>query len=122
MRFLIPLVAGLAVLAMACGDDGLDLAYETFSPEEIAYITGIEDGEVKYPRIEIWDQPRCNYDRVLGNALHGTEVRVIQKKTGCVHVQYEVELLEGDQTGMVGWLWAEFLHLGNEPPPGDLSD
>ena len=127
MRILFFLVAGLAVLAIACGDDdGEDLAYETFGPEERAYITGIEDGDLKYPRAEIWDQPECNYDRVLGNAVHGTEVRVIQKKTGCsqkiYEEQYEVELLEGDQTGMVGWLQAKFLHFGDEPPPGDLSD
>ena len=51
---------------------------------------------------------------------------VIQKKTGCsqkiYEEQYEVELLEGDQTGMVGWLQAKFLDFGDEPPPGDLSD
>ena len=124
MRTLFFLAAGLAVLIVACGDDdgNFDIAYETFSQGEIAYITGIEDGDLKYPRIEIWDQPACNYDSVLGNAHHGTEVRVIRKKTGCLHVQYEVELLEGDQAGMVGWLRAEFVHFGDEPPPGDLSD
>lgn len=111
------LVTALAVAA--CGDDDEDtpeLTYETFAPGTTAYITGYFGDEFRYPNIEIWDQPECNYDRVLGNAFHGTKVRLIQKKTGCLFPEYEVELLEGDQVGQVGWLRERYVHLGEEPP------
>jgi hypothetical protein len=120
MRVLLALAAAVACLGAACGDDddgAADLTYETYGPEAIAYINGFEDGVFKYPRLEIWEQPECNYDRVLGNAVHGTKVRLIRKKTGCNFTEYEVEFLEGDQTGQVGWIRERFLHLRDEPPP-----
>ncbi|MEX2390964.1 MAG: hypothetical protein WD904_05145 [Dehalococcoidia bacterium] len=110
-------LAALAVAACGDDDDAPELAYETFAPDTFAYIDGREDDVIKYPTLEIWDQPECNYDRVLGNITHGTKVRVIQKKTGCNFVEYEVEFLEGDQVGQVGWIRERYLLFGDEPPP-----
>jgi hypothetical protein len=113
----LPLLA--AVLISACGDDddSFDLTYETYAPEAIAYLTGFENDVFKYPVVEIWVQPECNYDAVAGNAYHGTKVRLIRKKTGCTFTEYEVEFLEGDQTGKTGWVRERYLHFGDDPPP-----
>jgi hypothetical protein len=121
MRLLLLLGLGLAALACAaCGgddDDKPDLTYETFAPDSFAYIDGREDGIVKYPNLEIWDQPICNYDRVLGNVLHATKVKVLQKKTGCNFVEYQVEFISGDQEGLIGWIRERYLSFEDEPPP-----
>ena len=114
----------LALGAVACGDDDddtPDLSYETFAPGTVAWVSGFEDGWVKYPRREIFDQPICNEDRVLGNIPHGDEVRVIQKKTGCSFVTYEVEFLEGDQAGAIGWIRERWLVFDGPPPEGPLE-
>jgi hypothetical protein len=126
MKFLILLTLCLAALAAACGDDDdggedFDLSYETYEPARTAYITGFTEGWVKFPNLEIWEQPECNYDSVLGNVLHGTEVRVLQKKTGCPFVEYEVELISGDQTGRVGWIRERYLAFDEPPPTGPVE-
>jgi hypothetical protein len=120
MRLLILLALSLTALGFAAcrgdDDDKPDLVYETFAPESFAYIDGREDGLVKYPNLEIWDQPECNYDRVLGNVLHATKVKVLQKKTGCNFVEYEVQFISGDQEGQIGWIRERYLSFEDEPP------
>ena len=125
MRFLIALaLCFVAVAAVSCGggdDDTPTLTYETFAPGTLAWVSGFEDGWVKYPRREIFDQPVCNEDRLLGNVPHGAQVRVIQKKTGCSFVTYQVEFLEGDQKGAVGWIREQWLVFDGPPPAGPLE-
>lgn len=125
MRILLLIaIAVAAFAAAACGDDDDDppeISYETFAPGTVAWVSGFEDGWVKYPRREIFDQPICNEDRVLGNIPHGDEVLVFRKKMGCHFVSYEVEFLEGEQAGAVGWIREQWLVFDDPPPEGPLE-
>jgi hypothetical protein len=119
------LLAGLLLifaLPLACGgDDGASRGGDpevTLLPENtLGYIDGTEDGQIKYPTIELWGVPECSDRTLITNTPHETRVRIHAKKAKCNQPMYEVEILEGPKAGKRGWVFDYLIRFdpGTEP-------
>ena len=120
MKTILAIAAFFAItLAVSCGDDGGE-GVETQLPENtFAIIDGTENGQVKYPVLELWDIPVCKCEKLVTNTPQGTRVRVLAKKATCRPLQYEVEILEGEKAGTRGWVQEKFIRFEDGSPPAD---
>lgn len=105
-------------MVVSCGDDG-EGALTRLPEGTFAFLDGRENGELKYPVLELWDIPVCKCDKLITNTPHATRVRVLAKKGKCRPVQYEVEILEGEKAGMQGWVQERFLRFEEGAGPDD---
>lgn len=110
-RALAVLIAVALALLASCGEGQDDGAVTRLADNTFGLIDGSEEGEVKYPVLELWDIPVCRCETLVTNTPHGTRVQVLAKKANCSPVQYEVEILEGEKAGIRGWVSEGFLRF-----------
>ena len=106
------LIALTVLVAVSCKSNDEGFKATTALPDNtFGIIDGSEDGEVRFPVIELWDIPACSCDKLITNTPHGTRVRVLSQKKNCAGAPYEVEIAEGDKAGIHGWVLARHITL-----------
>lgn len=115
------LTVALVVFAFSCGDDDVgefgDPVVSQLPENTFGVLDGSEDGQIKYPVLELWDVPECRCDQLITNTPHNTRVRVWAKKAECFQQQYEVEILEGPKAGERGWVFTKFVRFDDGAEP-----
>jgi hypothetical protein len=120
-RLLAGLTLALIVLAaLSCGGGGGDDEEDAteFPEDTFGIVDGRgPDGTANRPIIELWQIPGCTCDELITNTLHGTRVRLLRQKEDCPGAPIEVELLDGDKAGTIGWVWpGRWVTIDGETP------